>query len=209
MASIDKTYTNSYAEYISLVEWANGKTVTFFDGLKKEIPPYIRKYNESDFNGNHLPIMNTPTWMDIYLIQNCKIQFVIDRMKEVYSAKTIFEYYNVDLSAPPPSEYKQNRKIVIKRNTQSKFKIHSKPYSFRNRKVLWNVTSIFWYFQYNSKSKKWINTELCHYPTTTNMAHYTSIKAIIRALRKQYLPSGITFHMSGRYIGEDYTIYVR
>jgi hypothetical protein len=34
----------------------------------------------------------------------------------------------------------------------------------------------------------------------TNTAHITSIKALIRHLRKQYLPKGITFTLSGRYI---------
>ena len=35
--------------------------------------------------------MNTPTWLDIYLIQNCKSQFVLDRMKVVYGKH--FEIY--------------------------------------------------------------------------------------------------------------------
>ncbi|MCP4255492.1 MAG: hypothetical protein GY775_19225 [Candidatus Scalindua sp.] len=64
------------------------------------------------------------------------------------------------------------------------------------------------YWGYNDVTRIWANDEM-YYPTRTNTAHITSIKALIRHLRKQYLPKGIEFSLSGRYIGEDYTIKIK
>jgi hypothetical protein len=46
------------------------------------------------------------------------------------------------------------------------------------------------------------------YPHNTNTATVTSIKALVRHLRKQYLPKGITFRLMGRYVGEEYLVTV-
>ena len=92
MASIDKTYTDSYEEYKELKDWADKQKLTFFDGYTVCIGDWVWCYEEKDFNNGEIPIMNTPTWLDIYLIQNCKSKFVIDRMKVVYG-ETEFERF--------------------------------------------------------------------------------------------------------------------
>jgi len=68
--------------------------------------------------------MNTPIWLDIYLIQNCRSNFVLDRMKFVYSEESYKKFQTVDLTSPPPENFKQNRKITIKRSDRTKFQLH-------------------------------------------------------------------------------------
>lgn len=204
MAEIDKIYTSSYEDYKAFKDWAKTQTIVFFDGYKVCVGDWVRDYDdESEFGNGAIPIMNTPTWLDIYLIQNCKIQFVIDRMKEVYRKSTYEYFMEVDLTATPPAEFKQNRKIVIKRNEYSRFPLHSKPYGGAR----WWLQSEnnFWY---NEETKTWVNDEV-YYPKDTNTAHITSIKALVRHLRKQYLPKGIKFTISGVYVGEIYSVYIR
>jgi hypothetical protein len=62
-------------------------------------------------------------------------------------------------------------------------------------------------FWYNEDRKLWIHLDM-EYPTDCNTAHLPTIKSVVRHLRKQYLPKGITFTLFGRYIGEDYIIKI-
>ena len=203
MAGIDKTYTDSYEDYKEFKDWANKQTLTFFNGHKVRIGNWVSEYVKEDFDGGERPIMNTPTWMDIYLIQNCKSDFVLDRMKFVYGEESYKEFQNIDLTAKPPIEFQKNRKITIKRSDRSKFPLHKKPYGGKTK---WWVQSNddFWYCD---KSNVWAGYN-SYYPHNTNTAHIKSIKGIVRHLRKQFLPKGVTFTISGRYCGEDYLIVV-
>lgn len=110
MAGIDKTYTDSYSDYKEFKTWADKQTLTFFNGHKVCIGNWVSDYEKEDFNDGERPIMNTPTWLDIYLIQNCKSDFVLNRMKSVYSEDSYKEFQSIDLTAKPPSEYQKNRK---------------------------------------------------------------------------------------------------
>jgi len=75
-----------------------------------------------------IPVMNTPTWLDIYLIQNFKSKFVLDRMKSVYGEDSYKNFVKVDLCAVPSVEFQQNRKINIMRSNSTKFPLHSRSY---------------------------------------------------------------------------------
>lgn len=214
MAGIDKTYTNNYQEYKAFKEWASTQYVTFFDGLKKCIGDWVWDRDEDEFrDGREISIMNTPTWLDIYLIQKCKFEFVLDRMKYVYGEESFEEFKTIDLSAKPSSEYQQNRKIKFKLHKYSKFPIHNKPYPiYKNntrfkRNTLWALDCDETGYWYNRDTKRWVNYEQ-YYPTDTNIAHVPSLKAIVRHLRKQYLPKGLTFTIHGIYVGETYTVVV-
>lgn len=203
MAGIDKTYTDSYQDYKNFKDWADKQTLTFFNGHKVCIGDWVWKYEKEDFDGTERPIMNTPTWLDIYLIQNCKSDFVLDRMKEVYGEEFCVEVQAVDLTAKPPEDFQQNRKITIKLDKRTKFPLHSKPYDGKSK----------WWLQCNDdfgyceESKVWSHGD-SYYPHNTNTALIKSIKGVIRHLRKQYLPKGITFRLIGRYVGEQYLIVI-
>ena len=203
MAGIDKTYTDSYKDYIEFKNWAKKQTVTFFNGHKECIGDWVWDYEEEDFNNGEIPIMNTPTWLDIYLIQNCKSEFVLERMKSVYSENSLEDLKTVDLSSSPPKELQQNRKIRITRNKKSKFPLHSKPYGGGN----WWLMCEGIDFSYNDETKTWVRWDM-YYPNNTNVAHIRTIKSIVRHLRKQYLPKGLEFRIVGNYVGEEYTIKI-
>ena len=204
MAGIDKTYTNSYDDYKEFKDWADTQFVTFFDGYKVCIGDWVWHYDKWDFNDGEIPIMNTPNWVDIYLIQNCKSQFVLDRMKSVYKEDSYRRFQIINLSKCPPNDFKQNRKIIIKRSKETKFPLHSKPYG--GGKIKWEVEcNDDW--GYNDTTKRWVNCN-CYYPTNTNVSGIRSIKGVIRHLRKQYLPKHITFSLIGKYVGEEYLIVV-
>ena len=208
MAGIDKTYTNSYKEYKEFKEWANKQYITFYDGYKVCIGDSLYDYwEEEDFTGKELPIMNTAIWIDIYLIQNCPYKFVLDRMKEVYGEDHYKELKLMDLTNKPPKDYQQNRKIKIKRFDGS-FPLHNQPYKTnvkRNKWWLQNITSSWFY---NTETKTWSNYNNA-YPFDTTAASMSSIKAIVRHLRKQYLPKGIVFTISGNYVGEEYEVTIK
>lgn len=207
MASIDKTYTSSYENYKEFKEWANKQIVTFFNGYKECIGSYVWEYAEEDF-GREIPIMNSPNWVDIYLIQNCKISFIQERMKSVYSEKSYNELLNIEFPCKIPESYQQNRKICIKHISKiTKFTLHDKPYSYKRRTSKWMLQAERdW--DYDEDSKTWTNWKM-YYPHNTNTAHISSIKGVIRHLRKQYLPIGLKFRLIGRYIGEEYEIVIK
>ncbi len=204
MASIDKTYTDSYKNYKEFKDWANTQKLTFFDGLTVCIGDWVWNYEEEDFSDGEIPIMNTPTWLDIYLIQNCKVKFVLDRMKSVYDGRSYNYLQSIDLTATPPSNFKQNRKIVIKRDKETRFPLHSKPYGGKTKWWLQNNEN----FRYNDGTKTWSSSSN-YYPYNTNTAHIKSIKGVIKHLRKQYLPKGVIFELLGRYVGEDYVVLIK
>jgi hypothetical protein len=205
MAGIDKTYTDSYKDYKEFKDWADTQFVTFYDGFKVCIGDFVWKYNEEDFNGRDIPIMNTPSWVDIYLIQNCKSQFVLDRMKSVYSEESFEEFKNIDLTSKPPKEFQQNRKIVIKKCDETKFPLHNKPY-LGNKKWLLTCENSDFYF--NSITNVWSHYD-SHYPRDSYTHRAASVKSIIRHLRKQYLPKGVEFKIRGSYVGEIYSVVAR
>ena len=200
MASIDKIYTNSYKEYREFKDWADTQYVTFFDGYKVCIGNWVWNIKEKDFKGQEIPILNSPTWVDTYLIQNCKVEFVLNRMKQVYSEEG-FEILKSKSITHIPTGFKKNRKVTIKRNSRTLYPIHNKAYD--GYKWWLQCEGGLWY---NEDTKTWAEPDM--YPFHNNTAHIKTVKAIIRHLRKQYLPSGIEFCISGKYIGEEYIIYI-
>ena len=209
MAGIDKTYTNSYKDYKEFKDWADKQIVIFFDGHSECIGDWVYNYDEDYFDGTEIPIMNTPTWLDVYLINHCPVKFVVDRMKSVYG-DSYNDYLNIEEFTKIPEGYEQNRKIVIKPSKGCKF-----PFKRKMFKSTAGKGKSWWWLQcddnfwYNDETKKWIHWDSL-YPHNTNTSHHKNAnKSLIRFLRKQYLPKGIKFTLSGRYIGEEYDVFIR
>lgn len=91
MAGIDKTYTDSWAEYQSLLAWAKEQNCP---GLEES----IYEWEEEDFrNTAHpLPVLNTPERVDRYLALHCLLGFVQERLIEVYPRSWTRRYKNLD-----------------------------------------------------------------------------------------------------------------
>lgn len=203
MAGIDKTYTNSFAEYKQLVDWVKDKEEVVFSKKQKEkLSDYIYQWSEEDFT-YELPVMNTPSYIDIFLIKNCPLKFVQDRMKEVYSEETIKEFNTIAFPIQLPKEYKQNRKIVISKS--KRLPLYNKGV---NSHSWWWLQSNGFDWGFDSDNNVWVNRDL-YFPSNTNTSHHKTIKSLVRFLRKQYLPSGLEFRLSGRYVGEEFTIKIK
>lgn len=207
MAGIDKTYTDSYEDYMEFKTWADKQVVTFFDGYKECVGDWVWDYEREDFNNGEIPIMNTPTWLDIYLIQNCKSEFVIERMKDVYG-RDFEEYQKLTNLTKVPYGYAKNRKIIISNSDKCRFpfkrKMFKKPIGGKTSWLLQCEDN----FKYNSETKTWVGWG-DFYPYNTNTAHIRSIKGVVRHLRNQYLPTGIEFRLIGQYVGENYKIKIK
>lgn len=201
MASIDKTYTDSFKEYKELKDWAREKTIVFNKKQKVNVSDYIYDWEEEDFS-SECPVMNTPTSVDAFLIQKCPLKFVQDRLKGVYDRKTFKELKNLQFPILLPEDYKQDRKITI---SKSKAPLYNK-----------GITSHGWWWlqsnnskwMFDNKNKVWINRDL-HLPNNTNTSHHKTVKSLVRFLRSQYLPSGLEFRLIGRYVGEEFTIKIK
>ncbi len=202
MAGIDKTYTNSFEEYQELVDWAKDKEIVFSKKQKEKISDCIYNWSKEDFT-SELPVMNTPNRIDIFLIQNCPIKFVQDRMKEVYSEESIEEFKAVTFPIELPKDYKQNRKVIISKSNL--FTLYNKGI---NSHSCWWVQSNDFDWGFDSDNNVWVNRSL-YYPSDTNTSHHKTVKSLVRFLRKQYLPSGLEFRLIGRYVGEEFTIKIK
>jgi len=196
MAAIDKTYAPNWEAYNKLIDWAKDKVIKFETGDVKIID-YISQYDEKEFY-NGCRVMNSPVWLDRYLVEHCPIQFVQDRMKEVYDEELIELPFSLKL----PEDYKKKRGIKITRTGAI-------PLSNKGC----NKHGKWWLQQYNgwkfdSENKVWINRDLL-FPYDTDTSHHKSIKALIRFLKKQKLPKGLEFTLIGRYQGETFKVKIR
>ena len=216
MAGIDNIYAYSYKEYKDFKDWADKQVHTFYDGLKVCIGDSISDIEEDDYTLKGweygIPIVSSPFWLDAYLVQNCKFKFVLNRLGYVYKKKAYDNLKNTDLSGKPTGDFQQNRKIVIKDRHGNKCKLHNKPYRIyvKNKgykQPKWSINT-FDGMSYNDDTNKWVSRHSC-YPAYQSCNYLTSIKSLVRHLRKQYLPTDITFYLAGRCVGENYTIYIR
>lgn len=209
MAGIDKTYTDDYKEYKKFKDWASNQRVEFFDGRKECIGDWVWDYEKEDFENGEIPIMNTPNWLDMYLIKHCKVKFVLDRMDEVYGKDFHDEAKSVDFKLIPDG-YEKNRKIVIKSiPKQTTFSLVNKS----TPKFGWWLQQSWdkkkFYMQFNEETKKWVDSNKQIYPSNTNTSHHRTVKGLVRFLRKQYLPKGVEFNLIGRYVGEIYNVTIK
>jgi hypothetical protein len=84
MAGIDKTYV-TWEQYRQVKDFF---TKEMKEKQKKDIGYYFgyADWRKSDFgDGNTLPVWNTPSIVDLWLAQNCKLDFVQERLHQQYS----------------------------------------------------------------------------------------------------------------------------
>lgn len=218
MAGIDKTYTEKYTNYVKLKNWARGRFFKLSNGQKLYPTDYIYDwYTEKSFGNGSVPVMNTSCELDYFLIKECPLEFVQERMKEVYSE----EYYNAIKNGTSKWD-----SFTKEGNIATEFKIVKYPwYGKCNRWVrfLSSVTNRLYYpfawiecthpeidLNYNDEDNLWVwenelgiwNSNVCHKKICT-------IKSVIRHLRKWKLPKGTVVKVSGRYVGETWEIHCK
>lgn len=209
MAGIDKTYVSKYSDYKRYYDWCLSKNYEFSRLYNGELlTSYFYIYDEEDFKNNtDLPICNTPTYMDIYLIRNCPLEFVQNRLKEQYCSeytkiknyKSEYDNFKMDRI-----EKKDCRFTVTWNNKFCKFK---KPWGTR-----------YWWVQvrdsgkynlyYDEESDSWVDPrELM--PWNTNTAMVKSFKSLTRKIKKWRFPEGTVLSVTGRYVCDRMTVTVK
>ena len=220
MAAIDKTYTSSWEEYQSLVEWCREKSFTLKNGDVIYPSKYIYEWSEEDFDGKkELPVWNTPTYLDIWLIRHCPLRFIQDRLKEQYGggwSKTAFTDHNEDdmyhkiLSYTSP--YDVNWRILdCSRKFSTKYEVNNK---FKDDDLCWWVNVIDNGWWYNGKHNMWYHDEEA-LPIDSSHAHFRgniSERKLARLIKRWSLPKGTQIRFTAdykSYIQKEFIITIR
>lgn len=218
MAAIDKTYTSSWKDYRSLVEWCKDKSFVLKNGDVVRPSNYINKRQEEDFDGEcELSVWNTPIYLDIWLIRNCPLGFIQDRLKEQYGggwSKTAFtehnddDMYNKILTYSSPYD-------TFKRNGSHKFSVkYVLDNKFKDDDLVWwiGIPGCWWW--YNDKHDMWYHNDEA-LPISSNYAHLRgniSKRRLARMIKRWNLPKGTQIRFSGdykRYIQKQFVVTIR
>ncbi len=214
MASIDKTYITDIQQYRDFINWAKNKKFTTPLGFV--LSPmnslyYIEDINDETSliealkNDKSVPILNTSDTMDYYLIKYCPLDFIQNRMKEVYGE----DYYlSIKNGASVYDTFKRESGTKVKVIKESKF--GTKDFlDLPHRPKIVN----FWIevehprftFSYHENKNIWTidGKELAH--VTSDVAHkkITSKRAMIKQILKWKLPKGSVVKWMGTYVGDD------
>lgn len=218
MAAIDKTYTKNWDDYQSLIEWCKGKSFILQNGDVIYPSRYIYDWEKEDFDGKkEFPVWNTPIYLDIWLIRNCPLKFIQDRLKEQYGdgwSKTAFKdrndadmYYQI-LSYNSPYD-------VVRSNGSHKFSIkYKKDEKFKDDNLFWSIRVIDDGWWYNDKHNMWYHDNDA-LPTNCNYAHFKgniTKRKLARLIKRWNLPNGTQIEFSGdfkRYIVKEFIVTIR
>ena len=205
MAGIDKTYLDSYNDYLEIIKWCK-KIGTVVDDYGNKFNPldFVWEIKEEEFKPGMI-LWNTPTWFDIYLIRYCNVDFIQERLREQYSEKFIKEVLN-----------RTSKYDVYERNglgKQLRVNVLKKP----NFKGYFNT---WWWFEietekgqdswnYNEYTGEWVNEHEGKEWNTNVCTKYhgkLTMRKIMRILRKWDLPAGLKISIRGSYDGQEYLI---
>ena len=252
MSYIDKTYIVDYQQFKEVRDWCKGKIVDtdnglkyhaenflidknmteeYFNNWKKEvIENRMRNYGETyeeAYKNAEIPLWNTPFYFDRWLIKNCPIQFIQDRLKYQYD----YEYEQIKNGTSVYDTYKRNGlgknfhyKVICKPNWKPRYKFtyvdrfgNDTCYK-ENRKPWWLITiddtktdhPISWWA--NTEHNYWTCSEE-GLPFNSNMLvikrKNLNIHAIIRMIKKWNLPEGSQVKVLNRYFNYGWIINIK
>lgn len=252
MAGIDKTYISDYQQFTQVRDWCKDKKVELKNGLvynaidflmypdmtedefnswKDElIQRHIKTYNESREEAEkyfEIPLWNTPTYFDIWLIRNCPIDFIQERLKYQYGA----EYNQIKNYRSEHDTYQRNGlgknfhyKVIEKPNWKPRYNFiytdrhgNKKVYK-ESRKSWWFVelrelsgNDIMW--EANQDYDYWTNW-IEALPFTSNMMDIRkkknlNIHSIIRMIKHWDLPANTQVKVVNRYFNYGWVINIK
>lgn len=227
MAGIDKTYAKTWREYESLLEWAKDKEFTCPNGMKLYPINSVFKWDENDkkdiiersksFKRDRpdeefeFLVMNTSQSMDYFLIKQCPLEFVQNRMKQVYGEEYIEQVLN---GISEFDNYKRDIgtkvKIIKYPKWGNKSNLYEPRYWMKFIEVdIYNKNDMCSFCWYNEKLDCWVeNNELGYYTSSMCHKNINSVKAMIRQIRKWKLPKGSVVKWAGRYIDNEFKFLV-
>lgn len=252
MSYIDKTYITTYKQFKEVRDWCKGKIVEtdnglkyhaedfliyknmteeYFNNWKKEIiENRMRNYGETyekAYKNAEIPLWNTPFYFDRWLIKNCPIQFIQDRLKYQYDD----EYEQIKNGTSSYDTYKRNGlgknfhyKVIRKPNWKPRYNFpyidhfNNDKYYKENKKPWWHITikdtktdhPISWLA--NTYYNYWTNLEegLPFNSNTMDIKRKNlNIHAIIRMIKKWNLPVGSQVKVLNRYFNYGWIINIK
>ena len=205
MAAIDKTYVKTIEEYLEIKTWMENFTRTLPNGMVLHgsnfmyniVNPYDVFPCETGY-----PVMNTSSTMDYFLIKECPIKLIQDRMKSVYSE----DYYNSvkngtsDFDTFVRPESGKHLKLIRKPIRHSPYKLYS-DYLKKHVQDKYYVYVILpngnysWYYEdYDHWAMEGELT--CGNFSSDALLNVGSLKALTRVVKRWNLPVGsrVCFH---------------
>jgi len=213
MAGIDKIYVDNYDDYISFINYCK----TIQEDIQKLFNVDIFNYfyfteltvHSFEIEDNEYPLTNFPHKIDYYLIKNCDIPFIVERLKDQYG-----ESYNEI----------QNDNEILNDYTFEKFKkfkiIREKskyPYVIKKQKnkFIISIENLNNYntWVYDKKISQWRNLDRSNNLNSnncrSNIKFGKSRKAIIRKVNKWNLPKGLEIEILGTYYSSSFKIITK
>lgn len=212
MAYIDKTYITSYQQAVDYVNWSKENKLVYNGYVFNPIPYYSLEEYKEHFSSNEKEIafLNTSLSEDYFLIKYCPLDFIQERMKEVYNE----DFYNAVKNGTSQFDTFNRNSIAgskVKCIKESEF--CNKRFHYKSRKRgkcsslrYWiEVYHPYMFIFYDDINDIWVifGYEL-HTPYVSNACHkpIKSRKALIRNIRKWNLPKGSIIRWKGEFIGD-------
>lgn len=202
MAAIDKIYITSIEQYREYKKWCDSVPYqhdsigNLWHPSEFMYPGTEREYIIGLRHNKEIALCNNPDYVDVFLIRNCPIEFIQNRLKEQYG-----DEYNHILNYTSMYD-------TYKPTISTKFKIVTKP-SVNYRIGYWSVEveSMGTYLRYSEKKHCWkTNFDLCYCDSYYVHYKHIDLRKIRRLIKKWGLPVGTTVHFIGPCVGQDYII---
>lgn len=203
MAAIDKIYITSIEQYREYKKWCDSilyqrdSIGNLWHPSEFIYPGTEREYIIGLRHNKEIALCNNPSYVDVFLIRNCPIGFIQNRLKEQYGEEydqilnhtSIYDTYTVQSS--------------------NKFKILKKPNFNCRINEDWYVTihsdNMFW--RYNSIKNCWkTHLDLCYMDSVYAYFKHIDHRKIKRLIKKWKFPKGVIVSFIGRYEGQFYKI---
>lgn len=202
MAAIDKTYITSWSQIQETIDWASsiGDIIDDFgnklnpmwwlaDWTKEYFDEWAAEFIKRNETVN-IPMWVTPTYFDIWLIRNCPIDFIQERLKDVYGD----DYDKIKNHTSAYDTYVRNVGAHYS-VSQTKYK-----YRFKDDQLVWWISADR--MCYNKHTDEWKDMYLEPSPYTSShciiRCNLTKSK-LTRMVKKWKLPVGTKLHFSGDY----------
>jgi len=239
MAGIDKTYYSTYEEWKSVKNWCdqigntqdkygnkfNPRDLLCDKDLTLEEFNKRKSWYEKEYSGqNHTYsgiLWNTPIWFDLWLIRNCTVPLIVERLNEQYSQTYIDE---IKREVSKYDLYKReglgkNLRVTVKKrpnfNYRGKVLSHDGNRAFKQTwdifiKPLdgihsWNYdeTDNYWYPDEEARAESGWTSNCC------TIRKYPTFKAILRKLRSWNLPRDLEVSVIGPLKDQDWVLVTK
>lgn len=216
-ASSVGTVTDDFGNVFAPLDWmAEYEEAEFKESIESQKERYRNYYKDpehlqeaKDFLGQdwepepegmgELVLWNTPTYFDIWLIRNCPIDFIQERLKQQYAS-------SYDELKERRSEYD----TYVRPAACSHFKISRDQLPKIKTKFLWWSISVP-DFYYNEETGEWHHWLECRNWSDScyEIRGCLGKRKLARLISKWGFPAGTVLNVSGNYVGLNFKVVIK